>query len=214
MVKVERSPVAPASLEKEAKKKNGSYREKDVIEQLEKDFYAKCYICEIKPVQDPQVEHRLPHHSRKIPERVFDWNNLFYSCSHCNLVKDSKRYEEGIIDCCVRDPEELLELQLIENQVKVIVKSERDAEAIRTAELIEETFNSTSTGIRKQAGQVRLNELQSTMNALYSQLNYFQDNPSDIVTIRMLKGLLNKASKFAGFTRSYAKAHGYEAFIQ
>ena len=36
---VNSSPVAPASLEKEAKKKNGSYREKDVIEQLEKSEY-------------------------------------------------------------------------------------------------------------------------------------------------------------------------------
>ena len=63
----------------ESKKKNGSYREQDVIEQLANDFHEKCYICEIKPVQDPQVEHRLPHHNRSFPTRVFDWNNLFYS---------------------------------------------------------------------------------------------------------------------------------------
>ena len=214
MIKVERSPEAPASLAKEAGKKNGSYRENDVMEQLKKDFYGKCYLCEIKPVQDPQVEHRLPHHNRTIPERVFDWNNLFYSCGHCNSVKNSKKYEEGIIDCCVRDPEELLEFQLAENKIKVIVKNKEDAEAIRTAELIEEIFNSTSTGIRKQAGQVRLNELQVTMNALYSQLSQFQNNPSDIVANRMLKALLSKAGKFAGFTRSYARGHGYEALIQ
>ena len=213
MVKVDRSPEAPASLAIEAKKKNGSYNKEDVIEQLAKDFYGKCYICEIKPVQDPEVEHRLPHHNRSIPERVFDWNNLFYSCRHCNSVKNSEEYEEGIIDCCVRDPEELLDFQLTENKVKVIVKNKQDAEAVRTADLIEETFNSTSTGIRKQAGQVRLNELQGTMNALYSQMNRYRENPSDIVAIRMLKGLLSRAAKFAGFTRSYARDHGYDAFI-
>ncbi len=214
MVKVDRSPEAPASLTIEAKKKTGSYNKEDVIDQLAKDFYGKCYICEIKPVQDPEVEHRLPHHNRSIPERVFDWNNLFYSCSHCNSVKNSEKYEEGIIDCCVRDPEELLDFQLTENKVKVIVKNKEDAEAVRTADLIEETFNSTSTGIRKQAGQVRLNELQGTMNALYSQMNRYQENPSDIIAIRMLKGLLTRAARFAGFTRSYARDHGYELFIQ
>ena len=151
MIKVERSPEAPASLAVEAKK-NGSYRKADVIEQLEKDFNGKCYICEIKPVQDPQVEHRLPHHNRSMPERVFDWNNLFYSCSHCNSIKNSKKYEEGIIDCCVRDPEDLLDFQVIENHVVVVAKNEADTEAARTAELIEEVFNSTSTGIRKAAG--------------------------------------------------------------
>ena len=87
----------------ESKKKNGSYREQDVIEQLANDFHEKCYICEIKPVQDPQVEHRLPHHNRSFPTRVFDWNNLFYSCSHCNSVKNNSRYEEGIIDYCGGD---------------------------------------------------------------------------------------------------------------
>lgn len=210
MVKVDRNPEAPASLALEAKKKNGSYRENDVIEQLAKDFNGKCYICEIKPVQDPQVEHRLPHHNRSIPERVFDWNNLFYSCSHCNSVKNSKKYEEGIIDCCVRDPEDLLIYRLTENHVEVLVKDKTDQEALRTAELIEETFNSNSTGIRKEAGQVRLRELQVTMNALYSQLEQYQHDPSDKKTIRMLNALLNRASIFSGFTRSYAREWGYE----
>ena len=209
MIKVERSPVAPASLASEAKKKHGSYRESDVLNQLEKDFYGKCYVCEIKPVQDPQVEHRLPHHNRIIPERVFDWNNLFYSCPHCNSVKNAGRYEEGIIDCCVRDPEELLKYQLIENHVQVMVKDKTDLEAIRTAELIEDVFNSTSTGIRTIAGQVRLNDLQLTMDTFYKLLERCESDPTDKKAARMLNALLNRASKFSGFTRSYAKEHGY-----
>lgn len=213
MVKVERSPIAPASLALEAKKKYGSYREPDVIDQFAKDFNGKCYICEIKPVQDPQVEHRLPHYNRNIPERVFDWNNLFYSCSHCNSVKNSGKYEEGIIDCCVRDPEDLLIYRLKENRVEVITVEKSDKEAICTAELIEETFNSTSTGIRREAGQVRLRELQLTMNALYSQLEKYQQDPSDKKTIRMLNALLNRASKFSGFTRSYARKWGYDCGV-
>ena len=209
MVKIDRSPEAPASLATEANKKNGSYRGEDVIRQLAKDFHEKCYICEIKPVQDPQVEHRLPHHNRSIPTRVFDWNNLFYSCNHCNSIKNSKEYEEGIIDCCVRDPEEVLKYQLVENHVKVDVKDKADLEAVRTAALIEEVFNSTSTGIRKEAGQVRLRELQRTMNAIYTQIEHLRKNPSDMKSKRIMNALLSRASKFAGFTRSYARERGY-----
>ena len=55
MVKVERTFPAPASLEMESKKKNGSYEKKDVIEQLKTDFHNKCYICEMKKLQDPEV---------------------------------------------------------------------------------------------------------------------------------------------------------------
>ena len=45
--------------------------------QLQKDFHDKCYICELKPLMNVEVEHLRPHHNRKIKERVFDWSNLF-----------------------------------------------------------------------------------------------------------------------------------------
>lgn len=38
------------------------------------------------------------------------------------------------------------------------------------------------------------------MNALYSQLEKYQQDPSDKKTIRMLNALLNRASKFSGVT--------------
>ena len=54
MVKIERSFPAPASLESEAKKVSGSYEQPDVVSRLRKDFHDKCYICELKNLQDPQ----------------------------------------------------------------------------------------------------------------------------------------------------------------
>ena len=90
MVKVERSSPAPDSLAEEKKKPNGSYSKPDVIEKLKKDFHNKCYICELDKLQDPQVEHLRPHFGGKNIERKFDWNNLFWSCSHCNGVKNQR----------------------------------------------------------------------------------------------------------------------------
>lgn len=87
MVKVERSFPAPVSLALEAQKANGSYSKPDVVKQLKEDFHNKCYICELSDLQDAQVEHLLPHLDGKYPERKFDWNNLFWSCGHCNNVK-------------------------------------------------------------------------------------------------------------------------------
>ena len=54
MVKIERTFPAPASLEIEAKKASGKYGKEDVIKQLRADFNDKCYICEIKDLQDPE----------------------------------------------------------------------------------------------------------------------------------------------------------------
>lgn len=92
----------------EAQKANGSYSKPDVVKQLKEDFHNKCYICELSDLQDAQVEHLLPHLDGKYPERKFDWNNLFWSCGHCNNVKNQRIYDEGIIDCCKIDPEEAI----------------------------------------------------------------------------------------------------------
>ena len=97
MVKVERSFPAPSSLAVEAVKKNGSYEKPDVVERLRQDFHNKCYICELKELQDPQVEHLMPHKNGRYPERKYDWNNLFWACGHCNNVKNQNKYDAGIV---------------------------------------------------------------------------------------------------------------------
>ena len=119
MVKIERSFPAPASLESEAKKVSGSYEQPDVVSRLRKDFHDKCYICELKNLQDPQVEHLLPHKNGKYPERKFDWNNLFWSCSHCNGIKNQKKYDDGIIDCCKNDPELMMTFKLKDGKTEI-----------------------------------------------------------------------------------------------
>ncbi len=53
MVKIKRSFPAPSSLAEEAKR-NGKYDREDVIKRLQKDFHNKCYICEMKELQDPE----------------------------------------------------------------------------------------------------------------------------------------------------------------
>lgn len=106
MVKVERSFPTPESLVTEKEKINGSYNKPDVVERLISDFNNKCYICEIDKLQDPQVEHLKPHFDGKNKELRFDWNNLFLACGHCNSVKNQRKYDNHIIDCCVYDPEE------------------------------------------------------------------------------------------------------------
>ena len=119
MVKIERTPTPPKSLAIESQKAWGSYSEPDVIEQLQKDFHDKCYICELKKLTNVEVEHLRPHHNRSIKERIFDWNNLFYSCPHCNSIKNNRKYDDKILDCCTVDPESLLKQIYAEGNVIV-----------------------------------------------------------------------------------------------
>ena len=99
MVFFEKSQPAPVSLTSRT-----SYREEDVIERLESDFKNKCYICESKNPVSINVEHFIPHRGNE--ELKFEWNNLFYSCSHCNNTKEMlerNTIKGAILNCTCED---------------------------------------------------------------------------------------------------------------
>ncbi len=206
MVKVERSFPAPDSLIAEAGKINGSYNMPDVVKRLKEDFHDKCYICEIKGLQDPQVEHLLPHKNGLFKERKFDWNNLFWCCGHCNQVKNQEIYDVGIIDCCKEDPEKLLLFSLCGDDIVVEPVNCDDAKSRLTAQLIYETFNKKNTGIREAACENRLQSLTGSMNILYRELEKYKNNPSSKRNCRVMRVILGKDSAFAAFKRGYVRA--------
>lgn len=205
MVKIDRSFPAPESLAVEAKKVSGSYEKKDVVERLKNDFHDKCYICEMDKLQDPQVEHLLPHKNGKFHDRKFDWNNLFWSCGHCNSVKNQKKYDEGIIDCCIIDPENVMSFQLKDENVSIWARDEKDFQAALTAELVTEVFNLQNTGMRVYKSELRFRELTLEMNKLYDSIEELQSNPDSRFALRKLKALLRRESRFAAFKRNYIR---------
>lgn len=206
MVRIQRSYPAPSSLAEEAGKKNGSYEKPDVVERLKKDFHNKCYICGLKNLQDPQVEHLLPHKNGKYPERKFDWNNLFWACGHCNIVKNQRKYDEGILDCCKLDPERKITFRLKGNEIELEPLSPgKNTETDRTISLVGEVFNLQNTGMRVYKSDMRLKELQKEMNLLFDNLEGLRKNPDSKYFLRKLKVLLKRESAFAAFKRCYVR---------
>lgn len=161
-------------------------------------------------MQDPQVEHLLPHKNGKYPDRKFDWNNLFLVCGHCNGVKNTPKYDDGIVDCCRQEPEDLLAFVFKEGNVEISVKNQEsyDEKTKRTAELIEETFNLKNTGIRVYASEMRLTELKKEMNKLYNSLERWKKKPESAALMGTLKAMLRKESSFAAFKREYIRKNG------
>ncbi|MCM1038403.1 MAG: hypothetical protein NC434_03700 [Ruminococcus sp.] len=210
MVKIERSFPAPESLAEEAKKISGKYDKPDVIARLKKDFHNKCYICEMRELQDPNVEHLLPHKNGKYPERKFDWENLFWVCGHCNGIKKSSKYDAGIIDCCRQDPEEYLNFRLIGDNVIITLQKSNHEIYERTAQLVAETFSKENTGMRTYTSAERLRLLQKEMNILYKQIEKLRSNPNSKVVMRTIYSLLRRESAFAAFKRCYVRGHAVE----
>lgn len=206
MIKIDRCKTAPKSLAVEASKKYGSYNQPDVLQQLREDSNDKCYICELQGISDPQVEHLKPHYNRTIKERVFDWDNLFYACPHCNNMKNRKCYEEKIWDCSKNDPELVLEHTLINGHV--IIKPIINNEIVeQTADLIQNCFEKTNTGIREMACQYRTEKLSEVMNVFYKTLQKYKMNPDSKRYWKCLKVFLNRKSEFAAFKRCYLRTH-------
>ncbi len=194
----------------EAKKASGRYDKPDVIQRLIKDFHNKCYIFEMKEVQDPNIEHLLPHKNGKYPQRKFDWENLFWSCAHCNGIKNNHEYDEGILDCCKQDPEKYLNFLLENNDVRIDVADQDDEIQKRTALLITETFSIKNTGMRTYTSDKRLRLLQKEMNVLYKQLEKIHKNPNSKVAMMTIRSLLRRESAFAAFKRCYVREHAAE----
>lgn len=209
MVKIERTPIPPKSLASEAQKAYGSYEEKDVVQQLKHDFHNKCYICELGNLTDPQVEHLLPHYNRRLKERVFDWNNLFYACPHCNSVKNNRIYDEKILNCCMEDPELVISHIFVEGHVKIqpqILNDQRENVKM-TADLIQNCFEKCNKGIREAGCQERVRRLSNTMNILYKTLAKLEQGDASNIEIRALRGMLSREHEFSAFIRYYVRTN-------
>ena len=201
MIKVNRCPVAPPSLSK------GTYQDDDVQEQLLDNFAGKCYLCEDNAKVKPETEHLVPSHGDKAKE--LDWNNLFLSCSHCNSVKNQKQYEHDIIDCCREDPETLLIQTIDEDKDPVVPKIEpigNSAEAINSANLLNDCFFKDNHPYRKAEADVKIKDFQEVMNNLFNKLLSWSQNHNDN-DLRALRGMLDRQHLFAGFTRGYVRSH-------
>lgn len=209
MVKCDRFLPPPDSLTTEAKKgATGKYNSDDVIDALKQIFHGKCYICEMKDLQDGEVEHLLPHHNGAFPDRKFDWDNLFWSCGNCNKLKNRHGYRGNIIDCCKDDPEQYLNCIYENGNVLVRVRS-TSTQAKMTAQLIYESFNLANTGTRINATTIREQALRQEMVTFFQQLGEYRKNKTNLAKQKLAARLRTKTA-FAAFKRDYIREHASE----
>ena len=70
-----------------------------IIKELHKIFHGKCYLCE-NDVYLPEIEHFIAKTNDNT--KIKDWNNLYYVCRRCNLIKYNviDKHQLQILDCC------------------------------------------------------------------------------------------------------------------
>jgi uncharacterized protein (TIGR02646 family) len=202
MVYFAKSQQAPGSLAVEKRKANGSYRQEDVLAQLQNDFHNKCYLCEQKEPTSINIEHFAPHRNDK--DLKFDWNNLFFACFHCNNIKSDKF--ENILNCTVAEDGVDTKIRYAVNSfpketVMIEAVEKNNEKVVGTVELLNAIYHGTTDIKRLESHNLRkkivreINEFRELLLAYVGA----QDNKAALK--RQIEEHLLAASAFTAFKR-------------
>lgn len=204
MVFTQKSQPSPECLTLEKAKANGDYKCANVLERIQNDFNNKCYICEYKEPIAINVEHFIPHKGDK--ELEFDWQNLFWSCAHCNNIKLANY--TNILNCTKASHFVGQKLKYFFKPFpyeKVIIEAVVNTpEVIQTKQLLEAVYNGTTKLKTIEAANLRNRLLDEIKDFQHFLCEYFKDTNSDedkeyfLIKIR---GHLNRGSNFTAFKR-------------
>jgi len=203
MVYFEKSQPAPDCLAIEKGKKSGDYKCGDVLERLRADFKNKCYICEQKAPITINVEHFVSHKGDE--DLKFDWNNLFWSCGHCNNTKldhynkllnctlSSDKVETAIHYKLKPFPYELPSFEALNDNEKTL----------QTKKLLEAVYTGTTKLKLMESANLRdtvLTEIQDFQKWLTEYFKTTIDRKKDYCLLKIEEHLSN-ASAFTAFKR-------------
>lgn len=214
MIYFKKSQPAPASL---ADKK--SYREADVIERIHDDFKNKCYLCETLAPTSINVEHFIPH--RGNDDLKYNWDNLFYACSHCNNTKEmlerDSEFKGGFLNCTHEEDrvDERISYRVYSFPIAIVViekaeisDEEYSVRVENTITLLDAIYNGYKTSIKKiEAENIRtaiLNEIDTFQNLLIEMVTAKSSAEKDDL-IKKVRNCLKNDTAFTAFKRWIVK---------
>ncbi len=211
-----RTPSADVlnKLQKEKAKQSGTYNIPEVVEALKDEFHNKCYICEQKNITNLNIEHFKPHKGIN-RDLMFDWDNLYFACGHCNNIKLSKY--DNILDPGNQydDVESLIRYEMPILQKRSVVKItgvSNDEKVNNTVELLNNVYNGNTCIKTIEAVNIKkdlVNELlEFTMWLVQYDDDELEHDEKENLKRNIRKGL-NVKSAFTSFKRQIVKDTDY-----
>ncbi len=204
MIYIEKSQPAPECLVSEQAKASGDYKCGDTLDRIKDDFKNKCYICEYKEPVTINVEHFKPHRGNR--NLMFSWENLFWSCGHCNNIK-LDGYTD-IINCTDSN-------ENIETRIKISIKAfpmeqvnveplDTNPSTLSTVELLNSVYNGTTKLKTIESNNLRT-KIQTDIADFRKYLfDYFDDDldgRDKRYCLLQIKKHLRRSSNFTLFKR-------------
>jgi hypothetical protein len=209
MINLVKSQPAPPSLAVEKAKASGTYRTEEVLIRLHADFHNKCYICEDCGITSINVEHFLPHEGDR--DKMFDWNNLFFACGHCNNTKLAKAEYDNILNCtnAAHQVANWIRYSTVDDggfsKIKVVIEEVVAQNGVApTIALLNDVYNRQKPITKRFESDNLRNRLQKELAIFMALLEkfYFAPSLSEIektATRADISGHLQKPSAFSAF---------------
>lgn len=211
MISVTKSyPEPPALTIERAKGAGGSYRIEPILTIVRNDFRNKCYICEAINPTNINIEHFTPHmgnHALK-----FAWDNLFYSCFHCNNTKGSHPKYNNILNCILpaSEPDKKIkyDIKVLPKEKPVFSAIDNSINVAFTIELLEEVYYGTTDLKILESANLRkllLKEIRNLQELLF-EYDDAEFNPVRRAEARQkIANELHPSSSFTAFKRWVVK---------
>jgi len=196
---------------------NSDYKDPVVVKQLRKDFFSKCYLCEQINFGNVNVEHFVPHEGKSVELRI-TWENLYYSCSHCNGIKGNR--DKELLDCCNDthnvDTSILLEAPSTPSgavQIKNALSAEDPLFELtnKTISLLEKCYNNSNKGPQQVSHEFLIDNIME--NHAYLQSLRFElkkdfqkmteARKSEI--LELITNMLKPTHEFSAFWNTYVR---------
>lgn len=185
-----------------AKQKESTYNTLEVNDALNEMFFGKCYICENKEATSCQIEHLIPH--RGNIDLKYDWNNLLWSCAHCNNIKLGKY--DPILDCTNQDVDQIIAFRKsgyfgVEEHLEFTAISEEE-EVLNTVQLLYDVYYGTTPQKKIEAKVIRKKLRDDMHNFKDCVREYYEAEGEDKEDLLFLiKRELKASSAFTAFKR-------------
>lgn len=211
MINLNKSQPGPAGdLEHEKAKASGSYNIASVVTALKNDSFDKCYICERKNPSSIEIEHFVAHQGDN--NLKFNWNNLFFSCRHCNNSKGAGTFD-NMLNCTIEeDSIELsikFEINPLPKEVPIFTALRNDAKVENTIALLKKVYIGNTPQKLLEASYLRTELLKDVLyfyNLLSEYDNSHSPNSKAFYKMKITEQLAS-SSAYTAFKRRIIRDH-------
>lgn len=188
---------------------NVGYRNEDLFEAFDRDFYAKCYLTE-KRFENSwamDVEHFKAKAFAQHPELKYEWTNLYPADHDANMLKPRQEPEGGYLDPCADEDDvekEILYTTLFGGESAFKALNGNNLKAVNTATLLDKIHNGSNQESTKKTADLRhliAKKEREVLNTIIQWLGA-SDEQDKFEAETKLKKLLSRRASFTMLMRS------------